>query len=49
MQLDKLWRESGLASETRLSDLYFNAWRRDDRNLTLEEAFYHGDSMMESF
>ena len=26
MQLDKLWRESGLASESRLAELYFNAW-----------------------
>ena len=49
MQLDKLWRESGLASDSRLAELHFNAWHKDDRNLTLEEAFYLGDSMMESF
>ena len=49
MQLDKHWIESGLASESRLAELQFNAWHRDDRNLTLEEVFYLGDSMMESF
>ena len=49
MRLDKLWTEYRLATESQLAELHFNAWRRDDRNLTLEEAFYLCDSMMESF
>jgi hypothetical protein len=49
MQLDKLWRESGLASESRLAEIHFAAWHKDDGNLTLEEAFYLCDSMLESF
>ena len=49
MQLDKLWSESGLASESRMAELHFNAWQQDDRDLTLEEAFYLFDSTIESF
>ena len=49
MQLHKLWKDSGLASESRLAEIYYSAWHKDAGELTLEETFYLCDSMLESY
>ena len=49
MRLNKLWKEAELASDARLAEISYNAWHKDERDLTLEESFYLCDSMLESF
>ncbi len=48
MNLDLLWRATGLVSEPRLAEIRYNAWHKT-ADYTLDEASYLCDSLRESF